>query len=162
MAAPKGNQFWKIRSKHGRDTLFETPDLLWDAACEYFDWCDKNPWHKVDYKGSAVEKVDIPISRPYTIKGLCLYLNCSENYFRNFEPNNIDSKDFMATIMRIRDTIYTQKFEGASVGVFNPLIISRDLGLKDIQEVDTKITMPNIIIEDETTAKELKRLHEDG
>ena len=44
MAAPKGNKFWMLRSKHGRDKLFATPELLWDAACEYFQWCDENPW----------------------------------------------------------------------------------------------------------------------
>ena len=47
MAAPKGNQFWKLHSKHGRDTLFSTPDLMWEAACEYFQWCDDNPWRVV-------------------------------------------------------------------------------------------------------------------
>ena len=35
---------WMLRSKHGRDKLFATPELLWDAACEYFQWCDENPW----------------------------------------------------------------------------------------------------------------------
>ena len=44
MAAPKGNQFWMLRSKHGRDKLFATPEALWEAACEYFQWCDENPW----------------------------------------------------------------------------------------------------------------------
>ena len=43
MAAPKGNQFWMLRSKHGRDKLFATPEALWEAACEYFQWCDENP-----------------------------------------------------------------------------------------------------------------------
>ena len=38
MAAPKGNQFWMLRSKHGRDKLFATPEALWEAACEYFQW----------------------------------------------------------------------------------------------------------------------------
>ena len=34
MAANLGNQFWKNRSKHGRDKLFATPDLLWQAASD--------------------------------------------------------------------------------------------------------------------------------
>ncbi|WP_347174524.1 hypothetical protein [Parabacteroides goldsteinii] len=45
MAASKNNQFWKLRSKHGRDILFSSPEFLWSAACEYFDWCDENPWY---------------------------------------------------------------------------------------------------------------------
>ena len=45
MAASKNNQFWKLRSKHGRDTLFSSPELLWSVAYEYFDCCDENPWY---------------------------------------------------------------------------------------------------------------------
>ena len=144
MAAPKGNQFWKLRSKHGRDKLFASPELLWEAACEYFEWCDKNPWIKTDYKSADVVKVEIPIGRVYTLTGLCLYLDCSTKYFENFESNNIDSEDFMGIITRIRETIQTQKFEGAASGVFNPLIISRDLGLKDVQEVDQRINTDGV------------------
>lgn len=55
MAASKNNQFWKLRSKHGRDTLFSSPELLWSAACEYFDWCDENPGIK--RKLSRVERI---------------------------------------------------------------------------------------------------------
>jgi hypothetical protein len=48
MAAPKGNQFWKLRSKHGRDKLFASPELLLESACEYFQWCDENPWLSIE------------------------------------------------------------------------------------------------------------------
>ena len=43
MSSPACNQFWKQRSKHGRDMLFASPTLLWEAACEYFEWCEDNP-----------------------------------------------------------------------------------------------------------------------
>ena len=43
MAAPKNNDFWKFRSKHGRDKLFESPELLWEEACKYFQWIKDNP-----------------------------------------------------------------------------------------------------------------------
>ena len=67
MAAPKGNQFWKLRSKHGRDKLFTTPELLWEAACEYFEWIDENPLIQIDYRGKDADKVELPHTRPYTI-----------------------------------------------------------------------------------------------
>ena len=75
MAAPKGNQFWKLHSKHGRDTLFSTPDLMWEAACEYFQWCDDNPWRVVKNKtkGKIKEKEDSPTQRPYTLSGFLFY-----------------------------------------------------------------------------------------
>lgn len=136
MAAPKGNQFWKLRSKHGRDKLFETSALLWEAACEYFQWCDDNPWVKVEtkVKNSGSEVTNSPAARPYTLTGLCLYLGCNTKYFFDFKqalPK--DEKDFSEVVTRIEDAIYTQKFEGAAVGTFNSNIIARDLGLKDVK-----------------------------
>lgn len=35
MSAPKGNQFWKLRNRHGRSKRFASPEQLWEAACEY-------------------------------------------------------------------------------------------------------------------------------
>lgn len=135
MAAPKGNQFWKLRSKHGRDKLFETPDLLWEAACEYFQWCEDNPIKKNDFRGKDADEVIYELDRPFTLSGLCIYLGCSSQYFRNFEKNNKDSEDFMAVITCVKEIIFTQKFEGASVGIFNANIIARDLGLTDKKEL---------------------------
>lgn len=140
MAAPRGNQFWKLRSKHGRDRLFADADELWTAACEYFQWVDKHPWKKVDFKGKNNQRVDIPTARPYTLTGLCLYLDCNVQYFTDFENALTDSekdKGFSVVITRIRETIYTQKFEGAAVGAFNPNIIARDLGLVDKKDLTT-------------------------
>lgn len=137
MGAPKGNEFWKLRSKHGRDKLFETPELMWAAACEYFQWCDNNPWIKTDYKGKDVEEVLIPTQRPYSLSGLCLYLNANSAYFRTFKSQlPKDEKDFNTVISAIEETIQTQQFEGATVGSFNANIIARTLGLSDHQNVD--------------------------
>jgi hypothetical protein len=63
MGAPKGNQFWKLRSKHGRDTLFESPEKMWEAACEYFQWCDDNPLLEIDFRGKDATQVTIPKMR---------------------------------------------------------------------------------------------------
>jgi hypothetical protein len=131
MAAPKGNKFWKLRSKHERDKLFSSSELLWEAACKYFEWCDNNPWIKVDWVGKDADKVERPTQRPFTISGLSLYLDASEAYWRNFKVNENISEDFLTVITRVEEIIRTQKFEGAVVGAFNANIISRDLGLMD-------------------------------
>jgi hypothetical protein len=132
MAAPKGNKFWELRSKHGRDKLFATPELLWEAACEYFEWCRENPWIKKDWVGKDAEEVDRETERPFTLTGLCIYLDCSSSYFRSFKSTLQEKdKDFLTIITRIEEIIYTQKFEGAAVGAFNANIIARDLGLSD-------------------------------
>ena len=99
MAAPEGNQFWKLRSKHGRDKLFKTPELLWEAACEYFQWCENNPIKKMDFKGKDADCVYYKLDRPYTIHGLCLYCDASTSFWREFRSNCKEtSKDFLSVI----------------------------------------------------------------
>ena len=132
MAAPLGNQFWKLQSKHGRDKLFATPELMWEAACEYFEWCQKNPLIEVDYKGKDAVKVELPKMRAFTLHGLCNYIGCNTEYFRNFR-NNLpkDEQAFRSVVTRITEVIYDQKFTGAAAGFLNANIIARDLGLAD-------------------------------
>lgn len=136
MAAPKGNKFWTLRSKHGRDTLFENHTLLWEAACEYFEWCDKTPWYKNEAVKSGIYAgriIKIPTAKPYSLSGLCLYIGCDQSYFRKFKGHC--DKDFITIITRIEEVIETQQFEGAVVGAFNANIIARKLGLADKQEL---------------------------
>jgi len=151
MAAPKGNQFWKLRSEHGREKLFATPELLWEAACQYFNWVDAHPWFKIEQMKNPVVETNretgekkitaiakIPTARPYTLSGLCLYLDASESYWRNFRKNETLSEDFLTIITRIESIVETQQFEGASVGAFNANIIARKLGLTEKQEMTGK------------------------
>lgn len=147
MAAPEGNQFWKLRSKHGRDKLFETPELLWEAACEYFEWCEANPLIEIDFKtvDKVLEEIRLPKMRPFTIHGLCLYLDCGTSYFRNFKlEDRGQAEDFKAVIEKIEETIYNQKFEGASAGFLKENIIARDLGLADKQDHSGQIRIEQI------------------
>ncbi len=148
MGAPKQNKFWLLRSKHGREKLFKTPDLMWTAACEYFDWCEANPFLSTEAKvtssgsgmGSEIETIDIPKMRPFTLQGLTLYLNCNTLYFRDFKEGlkgkkDKLSKDFSLVVSTIEETIYNQKFSGAAAGFLNANIIARDLGLKDNTDI---------------------------
>lgn len=135
MSAPIGNQFWKHRSKHGRDKLFASPELMWDAACEYFQWCQDNPLEEEDYRGKDADRVILHKMRPFTMHGLCRYLDCGTAYFRNFKTTC--PEDFKAVITRIEETVYDQKFTGAAAGFLNANIISRDLGLTDKKDITT-------------------------
>ena len=142
MAAPEGNQFWKLRSKHGRDKLFESPELMWEAACEYFQWCEDNPLIETDFRGKDADEVHLPKMRAFTVQGLCRYLDCNTHYFNDFKSAN--HKGFSDVLTRIMDTIYDQKFTGAAAGFLNPNIIARDLGLSEKKEVDKKIEMRTV------------------
>ncbi len=141
MAAPKKNQFWKARSKHGRDLIFSSPTLLWEAACEYFEATDKRKWIKFDWVGKDAMKVERETEVPYTISGFCLFLDIDEDTFNNYGSKE-GYEDFFGIASRIRRIIYTQKFEGAAVGAFNANIIARDLGLVDKKEQNIVAEQP--------------------
>lgn len=149
MGAPTGNNFWEIRSKHGRDPLFSDPILMWEAAVEYFQWCIDNPLIEIDFRGKDAEKVELPKMRAFTIHGLTSYLECNVGYFNDFEaalknkPGAL-AKDFSLVIARIKETIYNQKFTGAAAGFLNPNIIARDLGLSEKQEIKQTTTQTTV------------------
>lgn len=130
MPAPEGNQFWKLRSKHGRDKIWETPELLWEACCEYFEATDSRKWIKTEFNGKDATECKVPTETPYTWTGLYLFLDCSHTTWQDYEKR----EGFIAISARVRNIIYTQKFEGAAVGAFNANLIARDLQLKETSE----------------------------
>ena len=167
MGAPKCNQFWKLRTKHGRDAIFTDPNTMYDAACEYFQWCDENPWLDTKISNRVVKGEDIeetenkPTQRPYTLSGLCLFLGVNKQYFTDFKKRlKKKDKDFSLVITRIEEIIYTNKFEGAAVGAYNSNIIARDLGLvdkKDYSSQDGTMT-PRIVAANQTEQKKIAAL----
>jgi hypothetical protein len=164
MGAPKGNKFWERRTKHGRDKIFETPDILWDAAVEYFNDTLSNPLNEVDFVGKDAKEVSKPHTPPLTIQGLCIYLGVNTVYFNHFETNvkskkDSLSKDFTKICTHIRDVIYKQKFDGASTGFYNANIIARDLGLTDKKDLTTAGDPMSISVnvQDKSLAEKLKK-----
>lgn len=137
MAAPEGNQFWKLRSSHGRDMIFSSPSVLWEACKEYFEATDKRKWKKQQIAGKPSEIWELETDTPYTLSGLCVFLDIGVSTWHDYR----NREDFSDVITRVENIMYTQKFEGASVGAFNPNIIARDLGLSDKQDVkvDAKV-----------------------
>ena len=153
MAAPKGNVFWKLRTRHGREKLFSDPKILWKEACKYFEWCDENPLKSVEQARRSKPKpkkekessederenelqdnglIEMPLMRAYTWEGLELYLGLTSLRHYKTDP---DYKDFLQVIGHIEKIIYAQKFTGAAAGLLNANIIARDLGLSDKQEL---------------------------
>lgn len=133
-----GNDFWKHHSKHGRDKIFTTPEILWEAACEYFEWVKENPLYETIIQGG--KEFTLPKMRAMTIGGLCIFLDVQVTTFDNYCDKENDSyKAFLGVTGQIKEIIRTQKFEGASAGFLNANIIARDLGLTDKQEVTAKV-----------------------
>ena len=145
--AMKSNRWWELRSKHGKDKLFASPDLMLEAAKEYFLWCDENPEYESKpmtvsvggNSGSCVEMVQVPKKQPYTLMGLCLYMGVSSAYFRQFkheQKGKPESEGYLTVIAIIEQVIYKQQYDGAASGFFNGNIIARALGLAEKVEAD--------------------------
>ena len=133
MAAPKGNKFWLARSSHGRDPIFKSPDALWSAAVEYFEWVEDNPLYEAKVAANKGEPdiVDVRKMRAMSIDGLQNFLNISHPTWLNYAKRD----DFITICAQIAKIIRQQKFEGASAGLLNHAIIARDLGLTDKQDI---------------------------
>jgi hypothetical protein len=133
MSAPLGNKFWEVRSSHGRAPLFASPDDLWTACVEYFDWVEANPLMEdriISFQGAATH-VDVAKMRAMTVSSLCIFLDISVRTWAEYRAK----EDFSPITTRVDEIIRTQKFQGAAADLLNPNIIARDLGLAEKSEL---------------------------
>ncbi len=138
MAAPKGNRFWEARSSHGRDPKFESPDALWSACCEYFQWVEDNPLWEMKpfaYQGEIVQE-PVAKMRAMTLSGLTIFLDITRQTWTAYKSRD----DFITVTSRAEEIIYDQKFSGAAADLLNANIIARDLGLSEKKEVKQSVT----------------------
>lgn len=173
MARLTGNQFWRLRTKHGRDKIFGDAAVLLAEAHAYFDWCDRHPWNKVElvkYQGDSVE-AEVPLGRPYTVDGLMSYLGVSGGYFRAAKRHlreKIEKQketpadlEILDAIEMIEQTIRTQQIEGAAVGVFSANLVARINGLADNTNVSSSgEAVLRVTVRDAETGDNMNRLEE--
>jgi len=133
-----GNRFWALRSSAGRNPIFTDPDTLWDKCCEYFQSVEDNPLIEAkpfSFQGASwcepVEKM-----QAMTVRGLCIFLDINQQTWKNYKADPV----FLGCCEKVEDIIINQKFTGASAGLLNPMIIARDLGLRENTSVDHSST----------------------
>ena len=140
MGAPKGNNYWEFRNKHGRNHKY-TPETFWEEAVNYFAYMSTKVWNKKEaIKGGdlAGQTMDVPTPVPMSIESFCLYADITPDTFRNYGSNKEEYKDFFDVTTYVRGVIESNQFEGATVGVYNPNIIARKLGLADKTDITSK------------------------
>lgn len=165
MPAPAGNRFWEARSSHGRAPIFASPDDLWDACVEYFDWIEANPLyedHLVTFQGMAKHE-PVAKMRAMTVSGLCIFLDIGRRTWDDYRAR----EEFSPVTTRVDEIIRTQKFQGAAADLLNPNIIARDLGLAEKSEVTGKDGVPlpptvAIVTKDPEEASRIYRRMIDG
>lgn len=130
-------QLWKRRV--GRPVKFETPDALWEACCEYFQWCDDNPLFETKafaYQGVVTQDI-LPKMRAMTLSGMQFFIGLSRQGWQEYKAKPA----FSDICNEIETVVYNQKFAGAAADLLNPVIIARDLGLKEKTESDVTATV---------------------
>jgi len=134
MAAPLGNKFWLARASCGRNPKFSDPDKLWDMCVEYFNWANENPLYEEKafaFQGN-ITKTSVALARVMTLTSMCMFIGLSLDAWSQYR----ERPDFVGVCKEAEQVIREQKFAGASSGQFNPMIIARDLGLREQTAVD--------------------------
>ena len=128
-----GNDFWTARYNHGRKPKTATPEALWKACVEYFEWVQAIPM--VDYKPMIEQQtaIDHPTMRPRapTQEGLQVFLGISKTTWANWK----ERKGFLPIQERVEEVMFDWKLAGASAGIFNASIIARNLSLRENTDI---------------------------
>ena len=137
MPAPKKNNYWSQRRKHGRD-LSATPEFFQEMSDEYHEWLLDNPIivsEKVVVGGKLKtifhEKIQIP-----TMKGYLSYIQISRQTWNNF----LKREDFFDPLTAIEYQIEHNQQSYAAAGVSKEMIVTRIQGLNEKTEHEVDIT----------------------
>lgn len=137
----------------GRPKSIESPELLWKYFEDYVMHEQNNPMYKIEYIGKEGRKERTPLETPITFEGFECYLadrGIIED-LSNYAANSHNAyEEFTTIITRIRKNCFVHNFKGASVGLFNPNIIARKLGLVEKSETDVKLRQTPFLPEDLT------------
>lgn len=142
MAAPKANEFWKLRSKHGRERIFKNGESIEAAASEFMSALYGNPLKEHDFVGKDAVEVEKNKMRVPTWPRFANFCGVHTQYFKDMRADLKEKKDEVSVgisvaIARIDDLFYAEKFEAASAGLANPSLIGKDLGITDKIDVTT-------------------------
>ena len=124
----------------GRPRAFYCNKDLREKVDAYFAWCDDQVKVYEDSKGRQTI-----VRKPYTLTGLCLYLNITRETFAEYckgkydDENNKFSDTFTCARKKVENYIEEGTLNGTinhNAGSFN---LKNNFGWKDKQEIDMKI-----------------------
>jgi len=149
--------YYKNRKRGGREQQYKTADSLLSKAFEYFAWCEDNPWTKKELMRSGDRKgevVEVPISRPYTLAGMCVYCGISEATFDSY----LKDPDMRQAAEHLQGIVRQNQMEGAIIGAYHSGFISQILA--SVKELSAETTFHPYVIEvtDEKAKKGLETM----
>ena len=125
------------RNRTGRPRRFSTPEEMQSEIDKYFEYTDKNPLYKSDFIKSgdnAGQIIDIPIKTPYTLEGLCLFININTSIWHKYEKEE-EYKEFKEVITYARDRIRGQQIGGGVAGVYDSNLVARINNLRERSDI---------------------------
>lgn len=147
----------------GLHKKIETPEILWDLFLDFKVWLKNNPMQRNEFNSKMGSIVSIPLERPLTWSRFDCYVN-DLGIITDLEDYRLNTdgrySDFKGVITRINKEMYSDKFEGASAGIYNANIIAKDLGLVEKTQAENTNINHNIELtpeEREARIKELKK-----
>jgi len=117
--------FYNKTPKNGRPLDYETPELLKGCCDEYFEYQGSRVIEEQHWVGKEAHEVSKKHRPPFTLMGLCVFLGITLETWSNYRKR----EHFLGVCTHVEQIIYVQKFERASVGMYNANIIGRELGL---------------------------------
>ena len=154
---PGDKGYWAERSRTGQRALrehrtiksrrknIESPEKMWEYACQYFERVDNTPLYKKDFLrggANAGDEIKIAVERPYTWSGFNDFLFekgiivSTQKYKSNY---NGLYPEYVEVVAAIDSVMTTNKFDGAMVGNFNAGIASQALGLISKSQTETHL-----------------------
>lgn len=145
-----GTEYIPLPRNVGRPRKIESPAKLWEYAQDYFEYSEANKWKSGELikSGDLAGTVVTVYKRvPFTWAGFVVYL-IRRNVCSDLDEYKSNARgayaEFSDVIKQINAVMYQNKFEGATVGDFNPNIIARDLGLAEKTVTEVKDTTEEI------------------
>lgn len=167
-------KYYELYPKGGRPPRFTKPQELWDAALTYFRWCDDNPIPVATRKQASkksnrrngdetqAKQLDEVAPRPYTLYGLCAYINIPK--WHTFKDNYETKKGFAEMCERIENIVTAQQVDGGMVGLYDARLTARINGIAEHTDVTTNgksVVQQKSTEELQTELDELRRKTED-
>lgn len=133
MVFQKGNEYWKKRTRHGRESQWY-PETIRVAAEEFMQWCQDNPIpeEKVFQHQGQIVRATVHHPRAPTLAGFAVSLG----YGREGLMYYLDQEDFLQVKQWIKDAFYQHNVEHAAAGQLNARIISQELGMQAKKQVE--------------------------
>lgn len=125
----------------GKHKYIETPEKLLEHFVNYIADTKSTPKYENIVLQKTGEIISVPRERPISFIGFenWLYNKGIISQLTDYESDNPSYAEYLTIITRIKKFIYEDKADGATVGIYNPNIIARELGLKE--QTETEITV---------------------